>query len=242
VINKLKEARERSGFSQAELAKAAEVSRQVISAIESNQQSPSLKLALRLASLLNVKIENVFSDDEKHGFYEEQEVLTKQQRLSLMNQYSILTALSKVQKDDDMSKHYEYLSAIFQNGYTHLYYEATDNMQKELPTTVSEEVLSILDLHRTLLWSLGPDPKPEELKAVKFLGFDANNEGEYLMFAKFYQNDPSGPRYGELNIFNSHHRTLERYRRMLAEWGRMKRKPQLSSAQIQQILDAGTFR
>ncbi|HEY7772897.1 MAG TPA: helix-turn-helix transcriptional regulator [Marinagarivorans sp.] len=48
-------------MTQAELAKAAGVTRQTISALEANRYSPSLELAFKIARVFNVSIMDVFS-------------------------------------------------------------------------------------------------------------------------------------------------------------------------------------
>lgn len=243
MLNRLRELREKKHMTQAQLARAVQVSRQVISAIESNQQSPSLKLALLLCNELDAKVDEVFFEDGDNFDGEKQtEVMTKQQRLELVNQYRILKGISTLLKDEHDAQRYEYFEEVFERGYTYLYHEPLEHMYEEMPTANSEVVLSILDMHRALLWSLGPEPTAEEIKKVRFLGFDGNNEASELSFAEFYQNDPSMPRFAELKVVNSHHPTLQRYSKMLAEWERLKRKPQLTREQIDQILNAGTFR
>ena len=49
-------------LSQAELAKAMQVSRQTINAIETERYTPSLPLALALARFFNSTVEEVFDD------------------------------------------------------------------------------------------------------------------------------------------------------------------------------------
>ena len=49
-------------LSQAELAKAMEVSRQTINAIETERYTPSLPLALALARYFGMTVEEVFDD------------------------------------------------------------------------------------------------------------------------------------------------------------------------------------
>lgn len=243
MLNRLREVREKRHITQAQLARAVQVSRQVISAIESNQQSPSLKLALLLCSELGAKVDEVFFEDGDDFDNEKQaEIMTKQQRLELVNQYRILKGISTLLKDEHEARRYEYFEEVFERGYTYLYHEPLEHMFDEMPAADSEEVLSILDMHRALLWSLGPEPAAEDIKKVRFLGFDGNNESSELLFAEFYQNDPSMPRFGELKVVNSHHPTLQRYRKMLVEWERLKRKPQLTREQIELILAAGTYR
>jgi putative transcriptional regulator len=50
-------------WSQADLAKALEVSRQSVNAIETGKFDPSLPLAFRVARLFGMRIEEIFSDE-----------------------------------------------------------------------------------------------------------------------------------------------------------------------------------
>ena len=62
--NRLKDLRTERNWTQADLAQLVSVSRQTINAIEKGKFDPSLPLAFRLAKLFNLKIEEVFLDDE----------------------------------------------------------------------------------------------------------------------------------------------------------------------------------
>jgi uncharacterized protein YfbU (UPF0304 family) len=232
--------RERKNISQAELARRIEVSRQALSAVEANKQEPSLPVALKIARVLDLPLQQIFfsGDDDMESV--RTAALTKVERLLLVNQFRLLQAANK--DDDHLSRHYRRLEEIFERGYVRLYSEAFSDLSDEVLPEISEEVLSILDMHRAMLWSLGEKPDPQYLEKVKFQGFDANNEGEHLGFAKFFQQHPDRPKYEELRIVNSHHSTLPRYRKMLTEWQRMGREPRLTRTQIDSILEAGTFR
>lgn len=59
--NRLKEYRARLGINQSDLGKKAGVSRQSISLIERGDYSPSVTLALKLAKIFQVKVEDIFS-------------------------------------------------------------------------------------------------------------------------------------------------------------------------------------
>lgn len=59
--NRLKEHRARLSLNQAELGKMAGVSRQTISLIERGDYSPSVTLALKLAKIFDVPVEEIFS-------------------------------------------------------------------------------------------------------------------------------------------------------------------------------------
>jgi putative transcriptional regulator len=62
MLNRIRELRAGRGLSQAELAKAMEVSRQTINAIETERYTPSLPLALSLARFFGLTVEEVFDD------------------------------------------------------------------------------------------------------------------------------------------------------------------------------------
>jgi molybdate-binding protein/DNA-binding XRE family transcriptional regulator len=61
LSNHLKSLRTQKGFSQSELATRAGVTRQAVSSIESNLYLPTTAVALRLASVLNCRVEDLFS-------------------------------------------------------------------------------------------------------------------------------------------------------------------------------------
>ncbi|MBI3356894.1 MAG: helix-turn-helix domain-containing protein [Nitrospirae bacterium] len=60
-FNHLKSLRTQKGFSQAELAARAGITRQAVSSIESNLYLPTTTVALRLASVLACRVEDLFS-------------------------------------------------------------------------------------------------------------------------------------------------------------------------------------
>jgi putative transcriptional regulator len=62
VLNTVRELRAERGLSQAELAKAMNVSRQTINAIETERYTPSLPLALALARYFETTVEEMFDD------------------------------------------------------------------------------------------------------------------------------------------------------------------------------------
>ncbi len=59
--NKVKEMREERGWSQGELAKRLNVSRQTVISIEKERYNPSLDLAFTLADLFERRIEDIFT-------------------------------------------------------------------------------------------------------------------------------------------------------------------------------------
>ena len=70
LVNHLKEQRARLGINQAQMGKLAGVSRQTISLIERGDYFPSVTLALKLAQICQVQVEDIFSyleDEDEEG-------------------------------------------------------------------------------------------------------------------------------------------------------------------------------
>ncbi len=66
LTNKLKLKRLENGdITQEELAKKTGVSRQTINAIEKGKFNPSVKLALKMAKVLNCRVEDIFQLSEE---------------------------------------------------------------------------------------------------------------------------------------------------------------------------------
>lgn len=61
--NRLKVLRAERDWTQADLARALEVSRQTVNAIETGKYDPSLPLAFRLARVFGRRIEEIFDDE-----------------------------------------------------------------------------------------------------------------------------------------------------------------------------------
>lgn len=64
VSNGVRRARRIADLTQADLAKAVEVSRQTIVSIEGGDYAPSVYLALRIAFVLDSTVESLFGEQE----------------------------------------------------------------------------------------------------------------------------------------------------------------------------------
>ena len=64
LLNRLKEYRSSQRINQTELGKLAGVSRQTISLIERGEYSPSVTLALKIARIFQVSVEDIFMYEE----------------------------------------------------------------------------------------------------------------------------------------------------------------------------------
>ncbi len=65
LYNRLKEYRAKIGVNQQQMGKMAGVSRQTISQIERGDYSPSVTLALKIAKVFDVKVEDIFWYEEE---------------------------------------------------------------------------------------------------------------------------------------------------------------------------------
>ena len=65
--NRVRRARLAAELTQAELAGAADVSRQTIVAVEAGDYAPSVYLALALTRRLGTSVEELFGDEERNG-------------------------------------------------------------------------------------------------------------------------------------------------------------------------------
>ena len=61
--SRVRQLREQSGWSQAELAERLDVSRQTVNAIETEKYDPSIKLAFKISRLFELPIETIFTED-----------------------------------------------------------------------------------------------------------------------------------------------------------------------------------
>ncbi len=67
LLNRLKELRARDGLSQTELAKLTGSSRQTISLIERGDYLPSILIAMKIAKVFKMPVDDVFSMKEEEG-------------------------------------------------------------------------------------------------------------------------------------------------------------------------------
>lgn len=66
-MTKIKEYRQRAGFKQSELAELVGARRETIVRLENGKYNPSLKLAMEIAKVFHVPVEDLFSfvEDER---------------------------------------------------------------------------------------------------------------------------------------------------------------------------------
>ncbi|NLD20325.1 MAG: helix-turn-helix transcriptional regulator [Clostridiales bacterium] len=67
LYNRLKEYRASGNINQQEMGRLAGVSRQTISQIERGDYSPSITLALKIAKVFDVRVEDIFRYEEEEN-------------------------------------------------------------------------------------------------------------------------------------------------------------------------------
>lgn len=165
--------------------------------------------------------------------------LTKLQRLLLINQFKILERLYP-----DEADYYESLRIALKNGYSRNYDDLFQWINNDLPYDECNEVFEILCMysHINLSYRNLEDKSNIDASNIKFPGFDGNNEGKQLCYAKYLM-DKLG-KFDELHdsnehpAYNSHTQMLGKYRQMLTEWNSCQDKYRLTADEITNILNA----
>lgn len=163
--------------------------------------------------------------------------MDKLERLNFINQYLILERLYPEDAD-----YYARNRKALEQGYELHYSWLTEHIYDDLPEQTCKEILDILDMYRSITFSLlSLSPNADIDDKYKFLGFDGNNETEYMGYVQYFINDLDRFReltYGEKYCdFNSHCPMMPKYKKMLAIW-RSGKKHNLSMSEINQITEA----
>ncbi len=143
--------------------------------------------------------------------------LRKIDRLLLINQYKILAALDKNEESS-----YLELIEILENGYSIFYSMIDEWVSEDMPVEKGRFVLQVLDLYRAIedVKRSTKDSRVVNHPDSVFLGFDGNNESEYLGFCRFLIEKQGKfqeqKQYLQKNDgMNSHMPMVKKYERML---------------------------
>ena len=163
---------------------------------------------------------------------------TKKERLKLINQYKIL---SKLYPED--SEHYDELREILEDGYEIFYSQISEWISQDMPKDAGKFVLDVLDLYRAIedYKRMSKDQETIDSRYSYFRGFDGNNEGQYMHFARFLihkQNKFSEQKdYLRKNDnLNSHMPMVSTYKKMLSKWEEIGKPWNLNAQNINYIL------
>jgi len=142
--------------------------------------------------------------------------LTIVERMTLMNQFKILAHL------ENTNEYANYIK-ILQNGYEYEYGEMFQWIEgMSLPEPDCLFVKDVLEAYGCIQ-RCGKESGNTSITThpfYKFSGFDGNDEGEYLGYARFMIQDQGKWNYLEMSgdNLNSHMPTLDKYRAMVQKW------------------------
>ncbi len=153
------------------------------------------------------------------------------ERLTLINQYEALK-----QTDPLRGKDYAVLTKALSDGYLKDFEVEVAHLEPEVDDDIRSEVRDILDMFRALT------PKSGGPGLIKFGGFDGNEETTHYAYASFLLDDLDRWRESKPAELNSHYPMLPDYRRMLDAWRRTGKTHQLTSEQVQTIVQSANHR
>lgn len=203
----------------------------------------------------------VYEREVKHGDEPAPESLRiiDRQVLSLLHRI-LARVLPEEANDVDGDVDYQLMRAkLLEEGFTGEYWFETAGFRTELSKRDCGRVLDILDMFRIITYSIdhlakeGLPVEKELVSQLEFRGFDHNDALESHMadYVEFVMRDDRWtelkPQLERNDNGNSHHRTLDTYLRMLAEYRRIMDSRErgnfrptdylLSSEELQQIAD-----
>jgi uncharacterized protein YfbU (UPF0304 family) len=164
--------------------------------------------------------------------------LSRTERWILANQYRILARLHP----ESAATYNDYAKAL-ERGYTKVIERLGDRIRRDDTNQAeSEEVDAILALYDLLQrgYRTLDDREALEEETLRFLGFDADTEADYLGYAHFaIASERRYPQLFTAGDLNTKTPMLRRYRRMLEEWRDRDRPSEPTGAEIRAIVKAG---
>lgn len=156
----------------------------------------------------------------------------------------LLKILEKLEPNE--ADYYARNRKAIEHGYSLHYNWITENLHEEMSENDCKFVLDVLDMFRNLNYSyIKGNLSDEKLKEkIRFKGFDGNREINFLSYAHYFMHDLD--RYNELHDnsehpnYNTHYPVVEKYKRMLEVWKKVKISDMgiLTLQQINEILKA----
>jgi uncharacterized protein YfbU (UPF0304 family) len=164
----------------------------------------------------HINLENV----ENNSVAREKSInLSKFERLSLINQFTILSQL----RPDNEAEYANNIEALV-GGYQEAYEIIAEYLSETVDFQISDEVLEILTFYRAVTFSLYKLNKShnEIDEKFKFTGFDGNEESKHYSFSNYFiftLNRFEELRNGEEFSLNSHgFPSLDTYKTYIKKW------------------------
>lgn len=169
-------------------------------------------------------------------------MLSKTERLILINQYEILRRLEEDESDLEFySQSIKALEYGFEGEYARLMSRLHSHMS-QADCSLTKDILWMFWMMEAAYDRCNPKPSVEEDEA-RFRGFDNNNEAMYCAYADHLRADGE---FGFLKnrALNSHMPTLRRYTAMLRKWEELGRPnaDDFPASQIEAVVNAGRSR
>lgn len=161
-------------------------------------------------------------------------MLTWAERLILWNQYEMQKVLAP-EREDECNEAQEILASGYEQFYWMLNQSISD---KPVPIEETQEVMDILDMYRAINFSSKKAGYSSRNPWAEFGGFDGNAASNHFGIATFLRRTQG--KWAELEDLpdNSHNAaSLDRYRSMLDVWKQMGKKSDLSTDELESILD-----
>ena len=197
--------------------------------------SEGVTLSEYVRDLVMAAVVPVYQRDVKHGDEPAPESMriTDRQMLSLLHRILARVLPKDANGDDGDAKHQLERARVIEAGFTGEYWLEVAGFRTELSKRDSDRVLDILEMFRAITYSIKRLAEQETTVnedaayRLEFRGFDHNDGLEHHM-ASYVEHLMGDGRWSELrpqlkrhDDGNSHHRMLDIYMRMLAEYRRI---------------------
>lgn len=193
-----------------------------------------ITLSEYVRDLVMAAVVPVYEPPVKHGDEPAPETMRIAERQVLSLLHRILAhVLPEDAADDDAACHLE-RARVIERGFTGEYWQEVAGFHTELSRRDCDRVLDILDMFRAITYSIkeleqqGATVSEELSRRLEFQGFDHNDglEGHMARYVKYLMSDGRWtelqPQLKRHDDGNSHSRVLDTYKRMLAEYRRIK--------------------
>jgi uncharacterized protein len=163
--------------------------------------------------------------------------LTVAERMMLSNQYRLMALL-----EPSAAKYHLKHARIVEEGYELDFQWMTQYLSDPFPRRKCHEVLRILDMYSSLIYSYLALTDKEDIGPhdVQFGGFDGNNETDYMAYATFVIFEQE--KFAVLKevdglSMDSHFPTLRRHQSQLLRWVALGEPHSMNISQIRHVID-----
>lgn len=167
---------------------------------------------------------------------------SEKDRLILINQYEILSKIN-----NENQKYYNECIEILRNGFEILYSKIAESLYDPMAIDDGKIVMDVLSIYRAIEDHKRRNPKDEVIinhTWGHFVGFDGNNETNYLGLTRFlietqgiFSEQLEYRDRDDTDFFNCHFPVLGKYINMIDQWNTLK-KDLSTQENILSVLDS----